>query len=127
MFVLKLNGHEHKIDADADMPLLWVLCDALDLTGTKFGCGAGLCGAGACVCCRSTFRECLIYSVRPSTSSGLTIPGGNPGGTNGGINQTFPEALVIDRCARLSIAHLVKSDTLYEARIDMELLLIGQP
>ena len=42
---LHVNGKPRRIDADPDMPLLWVLRDLLHLTGTKFGCGAGLCGA----------------------------------------------------------------------------------
>ena len=40
-----LNGTEQTVDVHPDMPLLWVLRDVLNLTGTKFGCGAGLCGA----------------------------------------------------------------------------------
>ncbi len=42
---LTVNGVERAVDVDPDMPLLWVLRDILGLTGTKFGCGAGLCGA----------------------------------------------------------------------------------
>ena len=42
---LKINGSEHDIDAPDDMPLLWVLRDELNLTGTKFGCGVAACGA----------------------------------------------------------------------------------
>jgi aerobic-type carbon monoxide dehydrogenase small subunit (CoxS/CutS family) len=42
---LRVNGSEHKINVAPEMPLLWALRDALQLTGTKFGCGAGLCGA----------------------------------------------------------------------------------
>jgi len=44
-FILRVNGSERKIDVPDDTPLLWVLRDTLDLTGTKYGCGAGLCGA----------------------------------------------------------------------------------
>ena len=44
-FTLLVNGRRRTVDAAADTPLLWVLRDNLDLTGTKFGCGAGLCGA----------------------------------------------------------------------------------
>jgi isoquinoline 1-oxidoreductase alpha subunit len=40
-----VNGEKRKADVDADTPLLWVLRDTLGLTGTKFGCGAALCGA----------------------------------------------------------------------------------
>ena len=44
-FTLRVNGRRRTIDAPADMPLLWVLRDRLDLTGTKFGCGIAQCGA----------------------------------------------------------------------------------
>src|SRR5579872_4986780 len=42
---LLVNGIHHDVDVDADTPLLWVLRDSLGLTGTKFGCGIGACGA----------------------------------------------------------------------------------
>lgn len=44
-FKLKVNGAEHEVDVDGDIPLLWVLRDVLGMTGTKFGCGKALCGA----------------------------------------------------------------------------------
>lgn len=44
-FTLKINGTPHEVDVDGDTPLLWVLRDVLGMTGTKFGCGQGLCGA----------------------------------------------------------------------------------
>ena len=45
MTPLSVNGTPHTVDADPDTPLLWVLRDFLELTGTKFGCGMALCGA----------------------------------------------------------------------------------
>ena len=45
MVTLEINGQEHTVDVPPDMPLLWVLRDVVDLTGTKFGCGMALCGA----------------------------------------------------------------------------------
>ncbi len=44
-FVLKVNGREHRIEADGDQPLLWAIRDTIGLTGTKFGCGLAQCGA----------------------------------------------------------------------------------
>jgi isoquinoline 1-oxidoreductase subunit alpha len=44
-FTIKVNGQTHSVDVDDDTPLLWVLRDVLGMTGTKFGCGAALCGA----------------------------------------------------------------------------------
>ena len=42
---LSINGADHEVDVPPEMPLLWVLRDRLDLTGAKYGCGRGLCGA----------------------------------------------------------------------------------
>jgi isoquinoline 1-oxidoreductase subunit alpha len=44
-YTIAVNGAKRSVDVDGDMPLLWVLRDELDLKGSKFGCGAGLCGA----------------------------------------------------------------------------------
>ena len=44
-FTLRVNGSEKKVSVSPETPLLWVLRDTLELTGTKFGCGAGFCGA----------------------------------------------------------------------------------
>jgi len=44
-YVLSVNGVERRVDGGADMPLLWALRDLLHLTGTKYGCGMGVCGA----------------------------------------------------------------------------------
>ena len=45
MATLNINGKSHNVDADPSTPLLWVIRDSLGMTGTKFGCGAALCGA----------------------------------------------------------------------------------
>jgi isoquinoline 1-oxidoreductase alpha subunit len=45
VLTLKINGKAQKVDAEPDMPLLWVLRDLLGMNGTKFGCGVALCGA----------------------------------------------------------------------------------
>ncbi|HBK09462.1 MAG TPA: (2Fe-2S)-binding protein [Acetobacteraceae bacterium] len=44
-YTIKINGVNRTVEVDGDMPLLWVLRDELDMKGSKFGCGAGLCGA----------------------------------------------------------------------------------
>ena len=45
MVTLHINGHDRQVDADPSTPILWALRDHLGMTGTKFGCGAALCGA----------------------------------------------------------------------------------
>src|SRR5580658_8535292 len=60
MFTLNINGAEHNVDVDADTPLLWVLRDELALTGTKFGCGLGLCGACSVMLNGKAMRSCVV-------------------------------------------------------------------
>ena len=60
MVTLKINGRSHTVDAPPDMPLLWVLRDLLGMNGTKFGCGAALCGACTVHLDGSPRRSCVM-------------------------------------------------------------------
>lgn len=57
---IRVNGRFWPIDSDADEPLLWVLRDRLKLTGTKFGCGEGVCGACTVLINGEAYRSCVI-------------------------------------------------------------------
>ena len=57
---LKINGTEHTIDVEPEMPLLWVLRDELGLTGTKFGCGVASCGACTVHVNGNPVRSCVM-------------------------------------------------------------------
>ena len=59
-FKIKVNGIEHEVDVDGDIPLLWVLRDVLGLTGTKFGCGMALCGACTVHMNGDAVRSCVM-------------------------------------------------------------------
>ena len=59
---LTINGALRETDADPDTPLLWVLRDTLGLTGTKFGCGAGLCGACTVHIDGEAVRSCQVQA-----------------------------------------------------------------
>ena len=58
-FTIKINKKMHKVDVDADTPLLWVLRDVLGMTGTKFGCGMALCGACTVHLNGAAVRSCV--------------------------------------------------------------------
>lgn len=60
MAKLNINGETHELDVNPQMPLLWVLRDRLDLTGTKYGCGRALCGACTVHIDGQAARSCSI-------------------------------------------------------------------
>ena len=66
-----VNGKRHRIDADPEMPLLWVLRDTLGLTGTKYGCGMAQCGACTVHLDGEVARSC----VTPVSEVGSKIAG----------------------------------------------------
>ena len=70
-FTIKVNGNRHSVDVDGDTPLLWVLRDVLGMTGTKFGCGAALCGACTVHIDGTATRSC-ITPVESIGSSDIT-------------------------------------------------------
>ena len=70
MVTLTVNGKAHAYDGDPDMPLLWYVRDDLRLTGTRFGCGAGLCGACTVHVNGQAVRSC---QTKMSTLEGKTV------------------------------------------------------
>lgn len=72
-FNLKVNGKQHRIDADDDTPLLWVLRDTLGLTGTKFGCGIAQCGSCTVMIDGEPQRSCVTPASSLGTQEVTTI------------------------------------------------------
>lgn len=75
MLSLTINGETHEVDADPDMPLLWVIRDLVGLTGTKFGCGAALCGACTVHLDGQPVRACATPASAAVGSEVTTIEG----------------------------------------------------
>ena len=82
MITFTVNGKPRKYDGDAEMPLLWVLRDEMDLKGTKFGCGMGLCGACTVHVNGSPARSCVTKASDVAGKSITTIEGISAEGTH---------------------------------------------
>jgi len=75
IFTLQVNGQAYPVEADGQMPLLWVLRDLLNLTGTKFGCGMGLCGSCTVLIDGEAVRSCITPVANAAGKSIITIEG----------------------------------------------------
>ncbi len=80
---ITINGQVHQADVNSDMPLLWYLRDTLELTGTKYGCGMGLCGTCTVHLDGQAVRSCLISVAdadgkKVTTIEGLSEDGSHP-------------------------------------------------
>jgi isoquinoline 1-oxidoreductase alpha subunit len=74
-YTIKVNGKSREVDVAADTPLLWVLRDELDLKGSKFGCGMGLCGACTVHINGNAARSCVTPVSAVGTAEITTIEG----------------------------------------------------
>ncbi len=83
MLKLNVNGKDHTVDVPDDTPLLWVIRDLVGLTGTKFGCGSGLCGSCTVHVNGEAVRSCVTQvsdakGKKITTIEGLSSDGNHP-------------------------------------------------
>jgi isoquinoline 1-oxidoreductase alpha subunit len=81
-FDLRINGTVHSVDADPQTPLLWVIRDHAGLTGTKFSCGIGQCGACTVHVDGRPVRSCVLAAAAAVGKSVTTIEGVSPDGSH---------------------------------------------
>lgn len=74
-YTIKINGKSRTVDVDGETPLLWTLRDVLDMKGSKFGCGMGLCGACTVHINGVATRSCVTPVSAVGTASVTTIEG----------------------------------------------------
>ena len=96
MITLKINGKTQRFDGDPEMPLLWLLRDELNLKGTKFGCGMGLCGSCTIHVNGEPTRSCVTKASDAAGKSITTIEGLSADGTHP-VQQAW-EAIDVPQC-----------------------------
>jgi isoquinoline 1-oxidoreductase alpha subunit len=82
LYTIRINGKAREVEADPQMPLLWVLRDLLDMKGTKFGCGRSFCGACTVHLNGAATRSCVtpIASIGSSSITTIEAVAGTPTG-----------------------------------------------
>jgi isoquinoline 1-oxidoreductase alpha subunit len=78
MTTLNINGEKHQVSLDSDMPLLWAIRDLVGYTGTKYGCGKGLCGACMVLIDGNAVNSCQLKAVDAEGLNIITIEGKDP-------------------------------------------------
>lgn len=77
-YALTVNGSAKNVEAPAEMPLLWILRDFLGMTGTKYGCGVGICGACTVLQDGKAVRSCQVAASAAAGTRITTIEGLSP-------------------------------------------------
>ena len=106
----KVNGQSKTVDVPADMPLLWVLRDVLDMKGTKFGCGSGQCGACTVHVNGIPTRSCQRAVSAVANREVTTIEGLSPDGTHA-LQKAWKE-LDVPQCGYCQAGQLMAASAL---------------
>jgi isoquinoline 1-oxidoreductase alpha subunit len=115
VFTINVNGADHRVDVDGDTPLLWVLRDVLGMTGTKFGCGLGLCGACTIHLDGQPVRSCIMPIATGAAKRITTIEA--VGATVAGrkIQQAWIE-LEVPQCGYCQSGQIMSATALIAAK-----------
>ncbi|TQV70164.1 (2Fe-2S)-binding protein [Exilibacterium tricleocarpae] len=109
---LKINGAERQVEVEPDTPLLWVIRDHLQLTGTKFGCGIAQCGACTVHMSGQAVRSCVIPVSAAAGQEITTIEG--LGSTTAAAVQEAWEALSVVQCGYCQSGQVMSATALLE-------------
>ena len=112
-FTLNINGTSTTVDVPADMPLLWVLRDVLNLPGTKFGCGEGQCGA-----CTVHLRGRAVRSCQVAVSTAAGAPVVTIEGLSASVTHPLQQAwmaLDVPQCGYCQAGQIMAAAALLQA------------
>jgi len=113
MITLNINGAQVRFDGDPDMPLLWYLRDVAGLTGSKFGCGMGLCGACTVHQDGAAIRSC-VTPVRTAVGKEITTIEGLGNGDH--PVQKAWEALNVPQCGYCQVGQIMQAASLLKKK-----------
>jgi isoquinoline 1-oxidoreductase alpha subunit len=114
MIQLKVNGAVRNYDGDLAMPLLWYLRDELQLTGSKFGCGMGLCGACTVHVNGEAARSCLTPMSATGGKEITTIEGLSQNGAH--VVQRAWEAIQVPQCGYCQSGQIMQAAALLKQK-----------
>ena len=110
-----VNGKKYELDVERDMPLLWVLRDEIGLTGTKYGCGVGACGACTVQIEGNAVRSCVIPVSSVEEQNIKTIEGLSEDGKSHPLQRAWIE-LQVPQCGYCQSGMLMAAATLLERK-----------
>jgi isoquinoline 1-oxidoreductase alpha subunit len=115
MVTLNVNGNSHNVDVPGDMPLLWIMRDVLNMTGTKFGCGAGLCGACTIHIDGNPTRSCVtpVSAAAGKRITTIEAIGATPAGKR--IQQAW-RALDVPQCGYCQSGQIMSAAALLSSK-----------
>ena len=122
-FSLEVNGETRVVNVDGAMPLLWALRDELALTGTKYGCGIGMCGACTVHLDGEAVRSCQmpvadVGSKKITTIEGLAVLGGDAHGLGEGALHVVQKAWIeeqVPQCGYCQSGQIMQAAALLKA------------
>jgi isoquinoline 1-oxidoreductase alpha subunit len=109
-FQIRVNGKANAVDVPGDTPLLWVLRDVLNLKGTKYGCGLGLCGACTVHLGGQAVRSCLTPVSAATKAPITTLEGLSPDGSHP-LQQAWVE-LDVPQCGYCQAGQIMNAAAL---------------
>jgi isoquinoline 1-oxidoreductase alpha subunit len=109
-YKLMINGRSTSVDVPADIPLLWVIRDVLNMKGTKFGCGAGLCGACTVHLNGRAVRSCQTPVLAAANGQITTIEGLSANGTH--AVQLAWQELDVPQCGYCQAGQMMSASAL---------------
>ena len=111
---LRINGQEHDLDLDPEMPLLWALRDVVGLTGTKYGCGEAQCGTCTVHLDGKPVRSCVTPVSRAAAHEITTIEGLAPGASHP-LQKAWLE-LRVPQCGYCQAGQIMSAAALLKAK-----------